>query len=184
MRSALRVLVLLLALPVVNEALAQQTVVFSVDGWPRLSTRDDGKMIANAFTWGVSAPAPSAAGGGGQAGRASVQDSVLMFPIGDAAVLFAQAAMRGQRLQTVLVEFASTSAKAKPGGPAPFAARLSDVLVTSVSLSKSGSDGGPGVAEVKLNASRIELFVTDQDRTGAIRPGAKAGYDVRSGKAM
>ena len=183
MRSAFRV-VLFLSLLAVNQAFAQQTVVFSVDGWPRLSTRSDGKVVANSFIWGVSAPAPSTSSAGPSIpGKASVQDSVLIFPIGDAAVLFAQAVLRGQHLPVVLVEFASTSAKANPGGPAPFAARLSDVLVTSVSLSKSGSDGGPGVAEVKLNASRIELFVADQDRTGAMRPGAKAGYDARSGKA-
>jgi type VI secretion system secreted protein Hcp len=183
MRSAFRVVVLFLALLVASGAFAQQTIVFSVDGWPRLSTRSDGKVLANSFTWGVLAPASAAAGAGGGAGKASVQDSVLAFPIGDAAVLFAQAAMRGQRLPVVLVEFASTSAKAKPGGPAPFAARLSDVLVTAVNLSKSGSDGGPGVAEVKLNASRIELFVADQDNTGAMRPGAKAGFDAKAGKS-
>jgi type VI secretion system secreted protein Hcp len=182
MRSAFRAVFLFLALLAVSEAFAQQTILFSVGGWPRISTRDDGKANANAFTWGVSAPVSAAAGAGGGAGKASVQDSVLVFPIGDAAVLFAQAAMRGQRLPMVLVEF--PSAKAKPGSAAPFAVRLSDVLVTSVSLSKSGADGGPGAAEVKLNASRIELFVTDQDNTGAPRPGAKAGYDVRSGKAM
>jgi type VI protein secretion system component Hcp len=182
MRSAIRVVVLFLALLGVREAFAQQTILFSVDGWPRLSTRDDGKVAANAFTWGVSAPAPSTPSGGAGAGRASIQDSILMFPIGDAAVLFAQAALRGQHLPVVLVEFQST--RAQPGGPAPFAARLSDVLVTSVSLSKSGTDGGPGVAEVKLNASRIELFTSNQAPTGAIRPGAKAGFDARSGKAM
>jgi type VI protein secretion system component Hcp len=182
MRSAFRVVVLLLALPVASEAFAQQTVVFSVDGWPRLSTRQDGKVVANAFTWAVTAPAPSTPGAGAGAGKASVQDSVLAFPVGDAAVLFAQAAMRGQHLPAVLIEF--PSAKAKPGGPAPFAARLTDVLVTSVNLSKSGADGGPGVAEVKLSASRVELFTSNQDPTGAMRPGAKAGFDVRSGKAM
>jgi hypothetical protein len=79
------------------------------------------------------------------------------------------------------VEF--PSARVKPGGPAPFAARLSDVLVASVSLSKSGADGGPGVAEVKLNASRVELFTSIQDNTGAVRPGAKAGFDAKSGKS-
>jgi type VI protein secretion system component Hcp len=182
MHSAFRVVVLFLALLVASEAFAQQTVVFSVDGWPRLSNRQDGKVVANSFTWGVSVPAPATIGPGAGSGKVSVQESVLMFPIGDAAVLFAQAAMRGQRLPTILVEF--PSAKEKPGGPAPFAARLGDVLVTSVSLSKAGADGGPGVAEVKLNASRIELFVSNQDNTGAVRPGAKAGFDARSGKAM
>jgi type VI protein secretion system component Hcp len=181
MRNLFRAVFLSLALVAMNGAVAQQSVVFSVDGWPRLSARDDGKIIANAFTWGVSAPALSTPGAGAQSGKASIQDSVLVFPMGDAAVLFAQAAMRGQRLPAVLVEFQLT--RATRGSPAPFAARLSDVLVTSVSLSKSGADGGPGVAEVKLSASRVELFTSNQDNTGAMRPGAKAGFDAKAGKS-
>jgi type VI protein secretion system component Hcp len=183
MRSAFRAVFPIFALLVVNAAFAQQTLVFSVDGWPRLSARDDGKLVANSFTWGVSQPAPTSPGPGAQSGKASIHDGVLVFPIGDAAVRFAKAALNGEHLRTVLVEF--PSARAKPGGPAPFAARLSDVLVTFVNLSKSGADGGPGVAEVRLSASRIELFTNNQDpSTGAMRPGAKAGYDVKSGKSM
>jgi type VI protein secretion system component Hcp len=181
MSKLLRIVFLSLALAAVNEAVAQQSVVFSVDGWPRIGTRQDGKIDASSFIMGISAPAPSSPGVGAGSGKVSFQDSVLTLPISDAAVLFAQAAMRGQRLPTVLVEF--PSARAKPGGPAPFAARLSDVLVTSVSLSKSANDGGPGAAEVKLNASRIELFTSIQDNTGAVRPGAKAGFDARAGKS-
>lgn len=182
MRSAFRVVFLLLALLAANAAFAQQTVVFSVDGWPRMSTRDDGKIAALSFSWGVSAPVTAASGAGGGSGKPSIQDAVLVLPIGDAAILFALAALRGQHLPVVLVEF--PLAKAKPGGAAPFAARLGEVMVTSVSLSKSANDGGPGVAEVKLNASRVELFSSHQDPTGAMRPGAKAGFDARSGKAM
>lgn len=182
MSKLLRIVFLSLALAAVTEAVAQQSVIFSVDGWPRIGTRQDGKIDASSFSWAVSAPAPSTSSSGASIpGKASIQDSVLAFPISDAAVLFAQAAMRGQRLPVVLVEF--PSARAKPGGPAPFAARLGDVLVTSVSVSKSANDGGPGVAEVKLSASRVELFTSIQDNTGAVRGGAKAGFDARSGKA-
>jgi type VI protein secretion system component Hcp len=181
MSKLLRIVFLSLALAAVTEAVAQQSVIFSVDGWPRIGTRQDGKIDASSFSWAVSAPAPSTLSGGAGSGKVSPQDSVLTFPISDAAVRFAHAAMRGERLPVVLVEF--PSARAKPGGPAPFAARLSDVLVTSVSLSKSGNDSGPGAAEVKLNASRVELFTSIQDNTGAVRGGAKAGFDARSGKA-
>jgi hypothetical protein len=98
MRSAFRAVFLFLALPVASEAFAQQTVVFSVDGWPRLSTRQDGKIVANSFIWAVSAPAPSTSSAGPSIpGKASVQDSVLVFPIGDAAVLFAQALRPSRR---------------------------------------------------------------------------------------
>ena len=181
MRSSIRVLFLVLALAVTSAAFAQQTILFSVPDWGKLSSRDDGKAIATSFQWGVSTPASAATGQtGASAGKPGVQDSVLAFPIGDATIKFAQAAMRGLHLSSVLVEFPLTRGDQK--GPAPFAIRLTEVSVTSVSLAKNGSDGGPGVAEVKLNAARVELFSSHQDPKGALQPGSKAGFDVRTGK--
>jgi len=165
-------------------ALAQQTVLYKVDGWDRLSTRDDGKGVANSFQWVVTtagSPAPLGAGGAGQ-GKVNAGDASLQIPAGDAAVLFAQAAMRGQHLPAVLVEFALT--KAVPNSAAPFAIRLSDVAVVSVQVSKSGQDNGPGAAEVRLSAQRVELFSGNPDRTGKVNPGRKAGFDAKAGRAF
>jgi type VI protein secretion system component Hcp len=168
---------MLLALAAANTALAQQVIVFSVEGW------NLGKVAASSFQWAVTAPAPAAMGsaGGGGAGKVSVQDSVLQIPIGDAAVQFAQTAMRGGHLRSVLVEF--PLARGPQGGPAPFAIRLTEVLVTSVGLSKSG-DGGSGVAEIKLNAARVELFSSQQDSKGQAAASSKAGFDTKTGKAF
>ena len=179
MHSSMRIVLLLIALATTDAALAQQTIVFSVEGWGKLSNRDDGKAIATSFQWGVTAPASPATGG---AGKPSVQDAVLALPIGDAAVRFAQAAIRGLHLTWVLVEFPLTRGDQK--GPAPFAVRLTEVFVTSVSLGKSGSDGGPGIAEVKLNASRIEIFSSKQDAKGGMSPASKTGWDVRAGRPL
>ena len=173
MRNSFRAVLLFLAVEAANVAVAQQSVTFSLDGGAT-------KIIANAFTWGIATQAPTAATGG--AFNPTLQDSQLQLPIGDAAVLFAQDAMRVKVLPMVLVEF--PLARAKPGGPAPFAARLSNVVVTSVTLSKSGTDGGPGVADVKLRASKVELFITNQAPDGSMRPGTKAGFDASTGKAL
>ena len=182
MRKPLRIAFLSMALAVASEAIAQQSILFSVEGWPRVSKRDDGKLAANAFTWGVIAQAPASIGAGAASGKPQVQDSVLLLPVGDAALLFARSAFRGERLHTVLVEF--TLAKAGPNTPAPFAARLTDVSVTSVNLSKSGGDGGPGSAEVKLHAGRIELFTNNQQPNGSMQPGQRTGMDFSVMKPM
>jgi hypothetical protein len=174
MHLSIRIAFVLLALAAAGAALAQQTVVFSVQGWDNLSNRDDRKGIANSFVWGLTAPATSS-------GKISIQDAVLSIPVGDAALKFAQTAMRSQHLPSVLVEFPLKGGD--PRGPAPFAFRLTDVFVTSVTFAKNGSDGGPGVAEVKLNAARIEMFSGTQDAKGGRVSAAKAGYDVKAGKA-
>jgi type VI protein secretion system component Hcp len=182
MRKPLRIAFLFLALAVARETIAQQSILVSVDGWPRLSKRDDGKLAANAFTWGVTAPAPASIGAGAGSGKVQAQDSVLLLPVGDAALLFARAAFRGEHLRTVLVEFSLS--KADPKAPAPFAARLTEVFVTSVNLSKSGGDSGPGSAEVKLHAGRIELFTNNQQPNGSMQPGQRTGMDFSVMKPM
>jgi type VI protein secretion system component Hcp len=174
-RNPIRIAFMLLALAAANTALAQQVIVFSVEGW------NLGKSAANSFQWAVTAPAPVGPAGGGGPGKVSVQDSVLLIPIGDAAVQFAQTAMRGGHLRSVLVEFPLT--RGPQGGPAPFAIRLTEVLVTSVGLSKSG-DSGSGVAEIKLNAARVELFSSQQDSKGQAAASSKAAFDTKTGKAF
>jgi type VI protein secretion system component Hcp len=181
-RNPFRIVFLLLALAGTNAALAQQSIVYSVEGWGKLSTRDDGKGVANSFQWAVTVPAPAGTGAGAGSGKPSVQDSVLVIPVGDAAVQFAQAAMRGEHLRQVLVEFPLKGGN--PRGPAPFAMRLTDVFVSSVSLGKSG-DGGPGAAEIKLNAARVEMYTSQQDpKSGQPYGSRKAGIDVKANKAF
>lgn len=184
MRNPIRIAFLLLTLAATQAALAQQTITFFVPGWDKLSTRDDGKGIANSFRWGVGSTVSPAMGqaGAGQ-GKVTVQDASLSIPVGTAALLFAQVALRGQHLPFVLIEFPLT--RGDPKGPAPFALRLNEVTVTSVLFSKSGQDGGPGLAEVTLNAQKVELFSGTQDpKTGKVNPGAKAGFDVRTNKVF
>lgn len=184
MRNPIRIVFLLLAMAATGAALAQQTVTYQVPGWDKISTRDDHKGIANSFRWGVGSTVPPATSSGAPGlGKVTVQDASLSIPVGDAALLFSQAALRGQRLPWILVEFPLT--RGDPKGIAPFALRLSDVAVTSVLFSKSGQDGGPGVAEVTLNAQKVELFSGTQDpKTGKVNPGAKAGFDVRTNKVF
>lgn len=185
MRNSIRIALVLLALAAAAPAGAQQTVLYKIDGWGKLSNREDNKGIANSFQWmvntGSGAPAPLGAGGGTQ-GKVNAGDATLSIPAGDAAIRFAQAAMRGQHLPMVLVEFALT--KGNPNDPAPFAIRLSEVAVVSVLVGKSAQDGGPGVAEVRLYAQRVELYSSTQDpKTGKVYGASKAGFDARAGKA-
>ena len=171
MKGSLRIVFLILALAGATAALAQQSIVYTVEGVT-------GKIPANSFTWGVTAPNTPATTGA--AGKLAFTDSTLTIPIGDGAVQFAQWAMRGEILKAILVEFPNKGAR--PSDPAPFAMRLYFVVVTSATLGKSG-DGGPGTAEIKLKASRVDLFSAHQDPTGRMSPGAKAGYDIKAGKA-
>jgi type VI protein secretion system component Hcp len=174
MRGSLRIVFLLLALGA-NAALAQQSIVYTVEG-------RGGKTPANSFQWGVTATnTPAMGAGGGGSGKVTLLDTSLTIPVGEGAVQFAQWAMRGENLRSVLVEFPTRGQR--PSDPAPFAIRLTEVVVTSVTLGKSG-DGGSGTAEVKLKAAKIELYSSSQDPTGKMLGSAKAGFDTKANRAF
>jgi type VI protein secretion system component Hcp len=177
MRNLLRGAFLCAALTAANAAFAQVVVLFSVDGWAALSDRQDGMGQANSFSMGFANAAVATSGGAPVSGKPSVQDCVLTMPVGTAAIMFSRNVLNGTHLPGVTVQFAQgNNAKAPP----IFQARLVQVFVTSVTFAKSGNDGGPGVAEVRLRASRIEMFNNTVDSRGAMRPGSKVGIDLKT----
>ena len=140
-------------------------VFFSVEGWPR-STRADGKLAANYFSFLTQAPQASAKG--------TVRNFELSLPLGDPAALFMKAALRGDTLKTMLLE-AFVHGVAKQPAPAPFAVRLTDVRVNSVQVNMGG------VAHVTLQASKVEVFTANQSPTGAMQSGQKFFWDIKTG---
>jgi len=154
-------------------ALAQgQGIVYSVDQWPKMSTRVDGKLIALSFSFGTQVTGATAA-----QKTVAAEDAVLTIPAGGPVAEWWRAALPQRHLAFVLIEF--PLAVPKPAPRAPLAIRLSDVVVTSVQVSKPRGDTGPGIAEVKLNAARFEVFTATQDSTGAVKPGPQFGWDFR-----
>jgi type VI protein secretion system component Hcp len=183
MRNAIQAAACCLILAAASAVYAQQTVVYQVDGWPRMSTRADGKLEASAFYMNVQHQASAAAGGGG-AGRPTVAPFTLLVPATEPLLYFIRTSLRGEHLRSVLIETQRGGAAGKAGGsPAPFAVRLNDVLVTQVELSQSSYSGGGSVA-VKLEAQMVEFFGSSMTPDGKISPASKAGYDARSGKVF
>ncbi len=180
MRNPIRAAAGCLILAAATGVCAQQTVVYQVEGWPRMSTREDGKLEAWAFFMNVQHPASAAAGGGG-AGRPSIAPFTLYVPASEPLLYFIRASLRGEHLKTVLIESLRAGAAAKAGGPAPFAVRLTDVLVTHVELGQSSNAGG-GSVSVTLEAPRVEFFGSSMSATGKVGPASRVGYDARSGK--
>lgn len=147
----------------------EHDIVFSVEGWPKMATRADGKLKADYF--GFATQAPQAA----STGRATVQ-VYLGVPLGDPGTLFMKHALEGRVLKTILVEAFVKGEKPPPR--APFAVRLSDVRASDVSFAMGGR------THVTLQASKIEVFTANQTATGTMQPSQQFGWDVRAGKGM
>jgi heme A synthase len=152
-------------------ALAQEhDVVLSVEGWPKMGTRADGKVKAQYVGFRTVAATPTE--------KSTVRDFSFNLPLGDAAALFMKHALEGRVLKTVLAE-AFTAGTVKPPARAPFAVRLYDVRVTYVNMNVEY-----GIAVVELQASKVEVFTAKQTATGVMQPGQQFGWDIRAGKGM
>jgi len=152
-------------------------MVLSVEGWPRMSTRADGKLAVHAYSLGVPDTTGSTTGT-----RAKAQRLSITMDNGDAAALFARTALRGETLKTVLFEVFAAGPE-KPAPRAPFAVRLTGVRVTSVQFGGSRNNDFPGTVNVNLEGSVLEMFTATQDKTGAMKAGQQFGWDYRAGKA-
>jgi hypothetical protein len=139
-------------------------VVFSVDGWPKMGPREDGKIDAGSFS--ISAQG---------AAKTAIQSIELRVPLGDPAALFMRDALAGTTLKTVLVEGLVKATKTT--GRAPFAIRLSDVRVTAVHMEMAY-----GEARVSLQAPRVEIFTASPSATGVMQPRQQFVWDGRTGK--
>lgn len=155
-----------------------QEIVYSVDQWPKISTRNDAKLAALSVSLGTQSPRA----GPRAAGAATADDVVLTIPVGEAVAQWWRAAVTQRHLAWVLIELPVVAPK--PAARAPFAVRLSEVVVTSVQVSKPRGDSGPGVVEVKLQARAYEIFTSKQDATGAVKAGEGFGWDYAKNSQM
>jgi hypothetical protein len=148
-------------------------IVYSVDGWPKMSTRADGKL--NAHSLALAAKPPQTA----PTGPVNVQPLTIVIPVGDPAALFMKHALEVRLLNNVLIE-ALPAGVPKPPARAPFAVRLTSVRVSSVEFGVAAR----GTVSVQLQPSRIEIFTATQTPTGATQPGQQFGWDIMKGKLM
>ena len=175
MSNLYRAVVFCLALAAATQSAAQQTVLYSVDGWPAMGTRADGKLDAWYFRLASDGTGPA---------PGLPRDAFLDIPVtrnGDPVLQFIRASSTGTILKSVLIEH--PLATETGGRPAPFAVRMSNVTVVSVDVAVSYGNLGCCVA-VRLRPQRVELFSSAQGPAGKPGPVSRFGYDVKTGKAF
>lgn len=177
MRSISFAVLFCASLAAASASAAGMDPVVSVEGWPRMSSRVDGKLAVFAYSFGVPDNVP------GTTTRAKSQQFLMTIEQGDAAARFAREALRGEVLKSVLFEVFVQGA-AKPPSRAPFAVRLTDVRVASVQFGAGRGNEFPGTVNVSLQAGKIEVFTATQDATGAMKPGYQFLWDYGANKGM
>ncbi len=144
--------------------------------------RYPGTIEVSSFSWGVSNPASTTAGGGGT-GKASFQDFHFVCNNDKSSPLLMLACAQGNHIPSATLYVRKPSSD-PTGGEAPaeyMEITLTDILVSSFSSNAAppATPGGPRplpTESFSLNFSKIEYQVKPADGSAAV----KTGWDVKA----
>lgn len=151
----------------------------TVDGESH-DSKHKGEIDLESWSWGATQPGAHAAGGGGGAGKVSMQDFHFTMKVNKASPKLMLACATGQHLKSAVL----TCRKAGKEQQEYMKVTLSDLLVSSYQA--GGSSGGEVVPidQISLNFAKIEVEYKEQSATGTLGAAIKAGYDLKSMKQV
>jgi type VI secretion system secreted protein Hcp len=140
----------------------------------------EGAIEVLSFSWGASQAGNVAHGGGGGAGKVSMQDFHFAMRTGKATPKLFLACANGQHFKQAVLT-------ARKAGEAPqqfLKFELTDVLISSYSVGgQPPSDSTPSDA-VSLNFGKVQFDYSQQRPDGSAGESVKAGWDLKQNKAV
>jgi type VI secretion system secreted protein Hcp len=128
--------------------------------------KDKDEINVESWSWGETYQGSPCAGGGGGAGRVSMQDLLLTTFTSKASPRLFLACASGEHFQTALLRASRGSGSTRVEY---LKITLSDVIVSSYQISASGADRS-AMDQVSLNFAKIEVEYPEKN--------IKAGWDV------
>jgi type VI secretion system secreted protein Hcp len=150
-----------------------------IDGIQGESKADKHKneIDIESFSWGASQSGTFAVGGGGGAGKVSMQDFHFTMPVNKASPALFLACAQGDHIKNATL----TCRKAGKEQQEFMKVTMSDILVSS--FQTGGSGGGIVPTEsISLNFAKIEVEYKEQDATGKLMGSTKKWFDLKSVK--
>ena len=131
------------------------------------------------FSWGETQSGSMAHGGGGGAGKVSMQDFHFVMMLNKASPKLMLMCATGEHIKT------ATLVARKAGGSQLeyLKVKMSDLLISSY---QTGGTGGSPVPmdQISLNFAKIEFEYLQQDEKGAVGQPIKVGYDIKAQKKV
>jgi len=153
-----------------------------IDGIPGESQdakhKDEIQVLS--FSFGESQAGTMAFGGGGGAGKVQMQDFHFMMNVNKASPKLFLACATGEHIKNAVL----TCRKAGKDQQEYLKVKFTDILVSSYQTNGDGNSNHLPVDSISLNFSKIEWDYKIQNEKGQLVPGAVAGYDVKSMKAV
>jgi type VI secretion system secreted protein Hcp len=150
-----------------------------IDGIQGESKADKHKdeIDIQSFSWGATQSGTFAAGGGGGAGKVSMQDFHFTMPDNKASPALFLACAQGDHIKNATF----VARKAGKEQQEFLKVTMSDVLVSSFQTGGSGGDIVP-TDQISLNFAKIEVEYKEQDAAGKLLGQVKKWFDLKSVK--
>jgi type VI secretion system secreted protein Hcp len=136
-----------------------------------------GELEIESFSWGASNPAAGAHGGGGGAGKVSMQDISFVMKTSKASPKLFLMCATGEHIKSATI----TLRKAGREQQEYLTIKLENVQITSYQI---GGNGETPTDQVSINFTKIEFEYKPQKPDGSLDAPVKAGYDLKKNEKV
>jgi type VI secretion system secreted protein Hcp len=140
--------------------------------------KHEGEIDIESFSWGATQSGTIAVGGGGGAGKVSMQDFHFAMGVNKASPALFLACAQGDHIKNAIL----TCRKAGKEQQEFMKITMSDVLVSSFQTGGSGAGDVVPTDQISLNFAKIEVEYKEQDATGKLMGSTKKWFDLKSVK--
>ena len=138
-----------------------------------------GEIDLQSFSWGATNSGTHAHGGGGGAGKVSMQDFHFVMHTNKATPKLMLACADGEHIKKAVL----TCRKAGKDQQEYWKVMMSDLLVSSVQHGGSNGEIVP-VDQISLNFAKIEWEYKEQKPDGTLGGSVKAGWNLKENKKV
>ncbi len=124
------------------------------------------------YSWGMTQTGTMAYGGGGGAGKVSIQDMTITHSFDKASAVMMMACATGEHIK----EGTLVARKAGKGQQEYLIIKMNDILITGVQ--SSGSSENP-VESVSMNFAKVSVEYKPQKEDGSVEAGVFFKYDIK-----
>ena len=161
--------------------MAQVDYFLKIDGVEGESTdaKHKNQIDVESWSWGAVQSGTQQVGGGGGAGKVTMQDFHFVMKLTKASPKLMLACANGKHIKLATL----TSRRAGKAQQEYLTFKFSDVLVSSYQTGGSEGSDEP-LDQVSLNFRKIEMSYREQKPDGSLGTETKVGWDLKSSKQV
>ncbi len=145
-----------------------------------MDAKHKGEIDLLSFSWGESQTGTHAAGGGGGAGKVSMQDFHFVMKSNKASPKLLLACATGEHIPKAVLVCRKAGKEQQEFMKFTF----SDMLVSSYQTGGSSTGDEIPLDQISLNYSKVEYEYREQAQDGTLKGPIKAGYDLKQMRAI